>query len=83
MLKWHRAEAGLAFTGNNRQIIGVKKGGYNLTDSKRLSFWARGANDGEIITEFKIGGITNEFHDSDSSSIGPVTLKYSQSTVRT
>ncbi|MCA6070903.1 MAG: hypothetical protein LE168_00700 [Endomicrobium sp.] len=70
----HGVGDGLAFAGNNWQIIGVKKGGYNLTGAKRLSFWANGTNGGEIITEFKMGGITGEFPDSDFASIGTVTL---------
>jgi hypothetical protein len=53
---------------------GDKKGGYNLTGAKKLSFWVRGANGGEKIAEFKVGGITGEYPDSDSQSIGPVEL---------
>lgn len=53
---------------------GDKKGGYNLTGAKKLSFWARGANGGEKISEFKVGGITGEYPDSDSQSMGPVEL---------
>ena len=53
---------------------GEKKGGYDLTGAAKLTFWARGAAGGEKIAEFKMGGITGEFPDSDSSSIGPVEL---------
>jgi hypothetical protein len=53
---------------------GDKKGGYNLTGAKKLTFWARGANGGEKIAEFKVGGITGEYPDSDSQSMGPVEL---------
>ena len=53
---------------------GEKKGGYNLTGASKLTFWARGANGGEKIAEFKVGGITGEFPDSDSASIGPIEL---------
>ncbi|MDD5021279.1 MAG: hypothetical protein PHR82_03960 [Endomicrobiaceae bacterium] len=53
---------------------GNKKGGYNLTGAKKLSFWARGANGGEKIAEFKVGGITGEYPDSDSQSMGPIEL---------
>lgn len=53
---------------------GDKKGGYNLTGAKKLTFWARGANGGEKIAEFKMGGITGEYPDSDSQSMGPVEL---------
>ena len=53
---------------------GDKKGGFNLTGATKLTFWARGEQGGEKIAEFKVGGITGEFPDSDSSSIGPVEL---------
>ncbi|MDD3052924.1 MAG: hypothetical protein WCS83_02030 [Endomicrobiia bacterium] len=53
---------------------GEKKGGYDLTGATKLTFWARGANGGEKIAEFKVGGITGEYPDSDSSSIGPIEL---------
>jgi len=51
---------------------GDKKGGYNLTGAQKLTFWARGAVGGEKIAEFKVGGITGEYPDSDSQSMGPV-----------
>ena len=50
------------------------KGGYDLTGAKKLTFWARGAQGGEKIAEFKVGGITGEYPDTDSSSIGPIEL---------
>ena len=53
---------------------GSKKGGYNLTGATKLTFWVRGEQGGEKIAEFKMGGITGEFPDSDSASIGPVVL---------
>jgi hypothetical protein len=54
---------------------GEKKGGYNLTGAKRLTFYARGEKGGEVITEFKIGGIfQGEYPDSCSNSIGPIVL---------
>jgi hypothetical protein len=53
---------------------GEKKGGYNLTGATKLTFWARGEHGGEKIAEFKMGGITGEFPDTDSASIGPVEL---------
>jgi hypothetical protein len=54
---------------------GDKRGaGYNLTGAKVLTFWAKGARGGEKIAEFKVGGITGEYPDSDSSVIGPITL---------
>jgi hypothetical protein len=49
--------------------------GFNLQDAKKVSFWARGDKGGEIVNEFKIGGILSGEHiDSDSASIGPVQL---------
>lgn len=53
---------------------GDKPGGYDLSKFKKLTFWARGEKGGEIINEFKVGGITGEHGDSDAQSIGPVTL---------
>ena len=48
--------------------------GFDLSRAQKLTFWARGAKGGEVINEFKVGGIMNEFSDSDSASIGPVVL---------
>lgn len=49
--------------------------GYELQGATKLSFWARGAKGGEVITEFKTGGISSgEYIDSDSVSIGPIQL---------
>jgi hypothetical protein len=53
---------------------GDKKGGYNLTGATKLTFWARGDKGGEKIAEFKMCGITGEFPDSDTASIGPIEL---------
>ncbi|MGA2090850.1 MAG: hypothetical protein ABSH12_05240 [Endomicrobiales bacterium] len=53
---------------------GDKKGGYNLTGATKLTFWARGDKGGEKIAEFKVGGITGEYPDSDSNTLGPVEL---------
>ena len=53
---------------------GTRPGGYDLTGAKKLSFWARGDKGGERIEEFKIGGITGEYADSDVAGIGPVVL---------
>jgi len=53
---------------------GEKKGGYDLTGAKKLTFWARGENGGERIDEVKIGGITGTYPDSDIASTGPVIL---------
>jgi len=53
---------------------GSKKSGFDLTGAKKLTFWARGEKGGEIISEFKMGGIAGEFSDSDSAGIGPAML---------
>lgn len=50
------------------------KGGFDLTGAKKLTFWARGEKGGEVVTEFKMGGITGEFSDSASGSVGPIVL---------
>jgi hypothetical protein len=54
---------------------GNRPGGFDLTGYKRLTFWARGAKGGERIAEFKVGGITGEFGDSDAVNIGPIELE--------
>jgi hypothetical protein len=59
------------FPGSN---WGTRKGGYDLSGAHRLSFWARGEKGGEVIQEFKIGGIAGKFHDSDTAGIGPIEL---------
>lgn len=53
---------------------GDKAGAYDLSGYKRLTFWARGEKGGEILTEVKLGGITGEHGDSDSTAIGPIKL---------
>ena len=53
---------------------GAKKGGYNLTGAKKLTFFARGEKGGEKLTEVGVGGIEGEFADSDKVSVGPIEL---------
>ncbi|NQT75331.1 MAG: hypothetical protein HQ566_02290 [Candidatus Omnitrophica bacterium] len=53
---------------------GDRQGGFDLTGATRLTFWARGEYGGERIEEFKIGGITGMYSDSDVAGIGPVLL---------
>lgn len=53
---------------------GRRKGGYNLTGAKRLTFYARGERGGEHIAEFTIGGINGDYADSDTVVFGPVIL---------
>jgi len=53
----------------------VPDAGFDLRGATKLTFWARGQEGGEVINEFKIGGISSGEHiDSDSASIGPVRL---------
>jgi len=53
---------------------GARKGGFNLEGAEKLTFSAKGENGGERIEEFKIGGISGDFPDTDSAVIGPVIL---------
>jgi hypothetical protein len=53
---------------------GTTKTGYDLRGAKVLTFWARGENDGERISEFKLGGISGRYPDSDVAWIGPIKL---------
>ncbi|MCK9574042.1 MAG: hypothetical protein M0R20_06590, partial [Candidatus Omnitrophica bacterium] len=48
--------------------------GYNLSKASKLTFWAKGAKGGELIDDFKVGGIGGKFADSDSVGTGMVTL---------
>jgi hypothetical protein len=53
---------------------GDRPGGFNLSKFKKLTFWARGLRGGEKIASFKVGGISGAAGDTDSATIGPVTL---------
>lgn len=53
---------------------GNRKGGFDLTGAKKLTFWAKGEKGDERIEEFKMGGVTGDYPDSDSAMIGPVKL---------
>jgi hypothetical protein len=53
---------------------GTANAGYNLTGTKRCTFWARGEKGNEVINEFKVGGIQGEYADTDVAGIGPVKL---------
>ncbi len=73
-----RASGGVRWAGvywqNPANNWGSKKGGFDLTGATTLKFWARGEKGGERIEEFKIGGLTGEYPDSDTAAIGPVIL---------
>jgi len=53
---------------------GDRKGGFDLTGSSKLTFWAKGENGGERIEELKIGGISGQYPDTDTAYLGPVIL---------
>jgi hypothetical protein len=61
------------FWQNPESNWGSKDGGFNLSNADKLTFWARGENGGEKL-EFKIGGITGDYPDSDTIGIGPLEL---------
>ena len=77
-LKW----AGIYWL-NPADNWGKQKGGFNLTSAQKLTFWARGEKGGEQIQEFKVGGITGDYPDSDTAVIGPVilTVEWKQYTI--
>jgi len=52
---------------------GALDGGYNLSNAKKLSFWARGDKGGEVV-EFRIGGTLNNFPDTANLSTGDLRL---------
>ncbi len=54
---------------------GQKDGGFDLSEAKKFSFWARGEKGGEVV-EFKIGGTQENvaFPDSCTGLIGKVPL---------
>ncbi len=53
---------------------GSRKGGFDLNGAVKLIFWAKGDKGGERIEEFKVGGLTGDYPDSDAAVIGPVVL---------
>jgi hypothetical protein len=53
---------------------GERQGGWNLSKAKKLTFWARGEKGTEFISEFKFGGISGIYSDTDSSGIYDIEL---------
>lgn len=53
---------------------GAKPGGFDLRGAAKVTFWARGEKGGEVIDEFRIGGIPGEYFDSDVAYTPAVTL---------
>ena len=53
---------------------GNKKGGFDLTGAKKLTFYARGAQGYERISEVKIGGIGGEYPDTAKEELKRIKL---------
>jgi len=53
---------------------GKRKGGYDLSGAKQLTFWARGQDGGEQLQEVTVGGITGNYPDTDIAVIGPIIM---------
>lgn len=53
---------------------GQRKGGFNLTGARQVTFWAKGDKGTEQIQEFTVGGIMGNYPDTDIAVIGPVIL---------
>lgn len=53
---------------------GDQNGGYNITGATKLTFWAKGEQGNETISEVKIGGISGAFSDSDVAWIKGLKL---------
>lgn len=54
---------------------GDKKGGFDLTGFKKLTFMARGEKGGEYIDKFMIGGITGSTEDGDSDDVSSDSIE--------
>jgi len=63
-----------AYWQNPANNWGSKKGGFDLTGMAKLTFWARGAKGGEVISKFSVGGITGTYPDTASVENGPIEL---------
>ena len=54
---------------------GDKPGGWNLTGAKKLTFWARGENGGEVVSfKFGILGADKQYYDSAGDGLDGVKL---------
>ena len=53
---------------------GTKKTGFDLTGMSKITFWARGAKGGEVISKFTVGGIKGTYPDTLSAESGPIEL---------
>jgi hypothetical protein len=54
---------------------GTVSGGLDLNGKKALTFWARGENGGERISEVRIGGMRGAYSDTAKISAGPFILR--------
>lgn len=59
----------------NNWNVGALQGGYDLTGAKKLKFYARGQNGGEMV-EFQVGGMTTETRTSGVLSLNRQWLPY-------
>lgn len=59
---------------NTMDNWGSVDAGYDLSLAKKITFWARGKDGGEMIDSFKVGGISGQYTDSDEVSLGPIKL---------
>src|SRR5439155_27036128 len=53
---------------------GNRPGGFNLNGAKKLIFKAKGEKGGETVEELKVGGMTGDYADSGSATLGPIVL---------
>ncbi len=66
--------AGIFWQNPSNNWGAAKDAGFDLSRATKLTFWARGEKGGERIEEFKMGGISGDYPDSDVAGIGPVVL---------
>ncbi|MBN1522634.1 MAG: hypothetical protein JW928_08895 [Candidatus Aureabacteria bacterium] len=62
------------FWQNPANNAGYIDGGIDLTGARKLTFWARGKEGGEVIDAFKLGGTLGAYPDTDSIGIYDVML---------
>ncbi|MFH1457954.1 MAG: hypothetical protein ABIG31_02160 [Candidatus Omnitrophota bacterium] len=53
---------------------GTKKGGFDLTGTTKITFWARGEKGGEAVQKFMVGGIKGTYPDTANIEMGPIEL---------
>ncbi len=62
---------------------GDMPGGYDLSQAKRFTFWAKGERGGEVINTLQVGGISGKYPDTGIRSTGQIILsnKWKQYTI--